>query len=273
MERNRDKSLGVTVYLGRRRGNASDLRLFAQGHAPDGAGRLRHCALHRRRPGGRPAGPRRHRARRHATATWTCFTPGPSRPMRPVPASRMACEQAAFAKPAGSITNSEGAGVSAQQSRTSSPPTCAAASAASPASSAAATPARATACRWRRSRRCPGNAQMQRDCLVQLDARAAGPGHRPRPWAATPRERALSAPEQPARSPPPNARCCSSRTLAAGLLGAFVQATSGGALYRKSTFLADSPGQDGDGAANTSTSWKTRTSCVARAVRRLTTKA
>jgi PmbA protein len=32
-------------------------------------------------------------------------------------------------------------------------------------------------------------------------------------------------------------------TLAAGLLGAYVQATSGGALYRKSTFLLDSLGQ------------------------------
>jgi hypothetical protein len=31
--------------------------------------------------------------------------------------------------------------------------------------------------------------------------------------------------------------------LAAGLLGAFVQATSGGALYRKSTFLLDSLGK------------------------------
>ena len=32
-------------------------------------------------------------------------------------------------------------------------------------------------------------------------------------------------------------------TLAAGLLGAYVQATSGGALYRKATFLVDSLGQ------------------------------
>jgi PmbA protein len=32
-------------------------------------------------------------------------------------------------------------------------------------------------------------------------------------------------------------------TVAAGLLGAYVQATSGGALYRKSTFLLDSLGQ------------------------------
>jgi PmbA protein len=48
-----------------------------------------------------------------------------------------------------------------------------------------------------------------------------------------------------------NARKLTTRTcpvlfeapLAAGLLGAFVQATSGGALYRKSTFLLDSLGQ------------------------------
>ena len=49
-----------------------------------------------------------------------------------------------------------------------------------------------------------------------------------------------------------NARKLATRTcpvlfeapLAAGLLGAFVQATSGGALYRKSTFLVDSLGKD-----------------------------
>jgi PmbA protein len=48
-----------------------------------------------------------------------------------------------------------------------------------------------------------------------------------------------------------NARSIDTRTcpvlfeapLAAGLLGAFVQATSGGALYRKSTFLLDSLGK------------------------------
>ena len=33
--------------------------------------------------------------------------------------------------------------------------------------------------------------------------------------------------------------------LAAGLLGSFVQAVSGGALYRKSSFLLDSSGQAG----------------------------
>ncbi len=39
-------------------------------------------------------------------------------------------------------------------------------------------------------------------------------------------------------------------TLAAGLLGAYVQATSGGALYRKSTFPARQPGQAGAGPAH-----------------------
>jgi PmbA protein len=44
--------------------------------------------------------------------------------------------------------------------------------------------------------------------------------------------------------------------LAAGLLGAYVQATSGGALYRKTTFLNDSLGKRC--WPSTSTSWKTR---------------
>ena len=43
------------------------------------------------------------------------------------------------------------------------------------------------------------------------------------------------------RSRPAKCRCYES-SLAAGLLGAYVQATSGGALYRKSSFLLDSLG-------------------------------
>ena len=46
----------------------------------------------------------------------------------------------------------------------------------------------------------------------------------------------------PARFPTCECRCCS-RTLAAGLIGAFVHAVSGGALYRKSSFLLDSLGK------------------------------
>ena len=60
--------------------------------------------------------------------------------------------------------------------------------------------------------------------------------------------------------------------LAAGLLGAYVQATSGGALYRKSSFLRRQPRQAGAGR-RISTSTRTRTCRAARAARRSTTRA
>ena len=55
VERNRDKSVGVSIYLGQRRGNASSSDFSRGRAAADGARGLRHRALHRRRPGGRPA--------------------------------------------------------------------------------------------------------------------------------------------------------------------------------------------------------------------------
>jgi PmbA protein len=51
------------------------------------------------------------------------------------------------------------------------------------------------------------------------------------------------APERAHASTPAPARCCSRRRWRQACLGAFVQATSGGALYRKSTFLLDSLGK------------------------------
>jgi PmbA protein len=59
--------------------------------------------------------------------------------------------------------------------------------------------------------------------------------------------------------------------LAAGLLGGFVQAVSGGALYRKSSFLLDSLGKPVFPEAHRHQ--KTRTCCAARAARRLTKRA
>ena len=61
-------------------------------------------------------------------------------------------------------------------------------------------------------------------------------------------------------------------SLAPGLLGAYVQATSGGALYRKSSFLAGQPRPAGS-APPMSTSPRTRIGRAARAARRSTTKA
>jgi hypothetical protein len=55
VERNRDKSLGVTVYVGQRRGNASTSDFSDAAIAADRGSRLRHCTLHRRRPVCQPA--------------------------------------------------------------------------------------------------------------------------------------------------------------------------------------------------------------------------
>ncbi len=55
VERNRDKSLGVTVYLGQRRGNASTSDFSRAALEQTVQRRLRHRPLHRRRPGRRPA--------------------------------------------------------------------------------------------------------------------------------------------------------------------------------------------------------------------------
>ena len=75
VERNRDKSLGVTVYVGARRGNAStsDFSL------PPSSARCRPpTTLPASRPKTRwPACPTRATLpRRTATAIWTCSTPG-----------------------------------------------------------------------------------------------------------------------------------------------------------------------------------------------------
>ena len=78
--------------------------------------------------------------------------------------------------------------------------------------------------------------------LVQLDAlgRRTGQPGGGRPLCR--RTRAVAA-EVAQDQDHANARCCSSRRWPPGLLGGLVQATSGGALYRKSSFLLDSLGK------------------------------
>jgi PmbA protein len=114
VERNRDKSLGVTVYLGQRRGNASTSDFSPR---PPSS---RRC----RRPTTLPASPPK-------TRLPAC----PTRPTLPRPEQpdldlfhpwaitseqaaelALACEAAALHATDKRITNSEGAGVSAQQS-------------------------------------------------------------------------------------------------------------------------------------------------------------
>jgi PmbA protein len=232
VERNRDKSLGVTVYVGQRRGNAStsDFSRAALEQTVRAA---------------------------HDIARFTAEDPAAGLPdeadmalgdaalrdldlFHPWPidaeaAQQMAlrCEAAALAVDR-RITNSEGAGVSAQQSHFFSGNSRGFRGGyASSRHSLSVAPIASLPGR--------GGEQMQRDhwySSMRAPAELAAPEAVGR-YAA---ERAL------ARL---NARRLATRevpvlfesTLASGLLGAYVQATSGGSLYRKSSFLLDSLGK------------------------------
>jgi len=233
VERNRDKSLGVTVYLGQRRGNASTSDFS-------------------------PAAIRQTVQAAYDIARFTAEDPVAGLPDPDDVANTypeldlfhpwaitsdeavkiaLACEDAAFAT-SRKITNSEGAGVSAQQSHF------------------------FTAHMRGGERGLPGifsggYASSRHSLSV---APIAGKG------AAMQRDYWYSSQRNPLDLATPQAvgRYAAERTLArlngrkiattecpvlfesplaAGLLGAYVQATSGGALYRKTTFLADSLGK------------------------------
>jgi PmbA protein len=233
VERNRDKSLGITVYLGQRRGNASTSDFS-------------------------PAAIRQTVQAAYDIARFTAEDPVAGLPdeqdvandypdlelfhpwalsAEDAVALALRCEAAAFATHR-QIRNSEGAGVSAQQShfytehmrggergrqgifRGGYPSSRHSLSVAPIAGS---------------------GARMQRDywyTSMRNPAELASPEAVGR-YAA---ERALARlnPRQLATTECP---VLFEAPLAAGLLGAFVQAISGGALYRKTTFLADSLGR------------------------------
>ena len=228
VERNRDKSLGVTVYVGQRRGNAStsdfsraaieqtvqaayDIARFT---AEDPVAGLPDAERHRRprraaRPGPVPSLGHRQRAGR--------------------PRWRWSARRAAFATDK-RITNSEGAGVSAQQSHFFSAHTRGFRGGyASSRHSISVAPIAGK-----------GN-DMQRDAWYSsmraaaelAGAEAVGRYAAERALARL-KSRKIATRECPVLFESP---------LAAGLLGGFVQAVSGGALYRKSTFLLDSLGK------------------------------
>jgi len=228
VERNRDKGLSVTVYVGRRRGNAStsdfsvpaieqtvqaafDIARFT---AEDPAAGL---------PDEADIAPQSER-----TIDLDLFHPWT---VSSEAAAELAlqCEAAAFAVDK-RISNSEGAGVSAQQSHFFSAHTNGFRGGyASSRHSMSVSPIAGT-----------GDA-MERDAWYSsmLNAQDMASPERIGRYAA---QRALSR---------LNARKISTREcpvlfespLAAGLLGALVQAISGGSLYRKSSFLLDSLGK------------------------------
>ncbi|MES2929474.1 MAG: metalloprotease PmbA [Pseudomonadota bacterium] len=230
VERNRDKSLGVTVYLGKRRGNAStsdfsnkaieqtvqaayDIARFTAEDPMAGLPDADDIA---------PADTHRDLDLFHP---WAITSEEAAEIAK-------ACEAAAL-KTHRRITNSEGAGVSAQQSHFFSAHTRGFRGGyASSRHSFSVAPIASL----------PGrNAEMQRDAWYSSmrDATELASPEAVGRYAA---QRALS---RLGSRKIPTTQCpvLFESTLAAGLLGGFVQAVSGGSLYRKSSFLLDSLGK------------------------------
>jgi PmbA protein len=232
VERNRDKSIGVTVYVGQRRGNAStsdfsraaleqtvraafDIARFT---AEDPAAGLPDAA-------DTASGDA-------ATRDLDLFHPWPIDAAQAAEIARR-CEAAAFATDR-RITNSEGAGVSAQQSHF-----FAGNSRGFRGGYASSRHSLSVAPIAALSRR--GGSDMQRDAWYS-SMRAPQELAVPEAVGRYAAERALS------RLRSRKIATCEvpvlfESSLASGLLGAYVQATSGASLYRKSSFLLDSLGQ------------------------------
>jgi PmbA protein len=232
VERNRDKGIGVTVYLGQRRGNASTsdfspaaLRQTVQAAydiarftAEDVAAGLPDDADIAKGD--------------EALRDLDLFHPWQIDAAGAVEIARQ-CEAAAFATDR-RIVNSEGAAVSAQQSHF----------------------------QAGNSRGFRGGYASSRHSIsvspIAAASRARGADMQREAWYSSMRDAAeLASPQAVGRYAAERAlsRLASRKiatqevpvlfesTLAAGLLGAYVQATSGGALYRKASFLQDSLGQ------------------------------
>lgn len=228
VERNRDKSIGVTVYIGQRRGNAStsdfspraleqtvraafDIARFTAEDSAAGLPEAEDLALG-------------ETAERDLDLFHPWLVTAEEAAEIGLRAERAAMETDKR------ITNSEGAGVSAQQSHF------------------YAGNSRGFRGGYASSRHSLSvspiagkGAHMQRDAWYSSmrDARALASPEAVGRYAA---ERALSRlhGRKVATAEVP---VLFESTLAAGLLGGLVQATSGGALYRKATFLHDSLGQ------------------------------
>ncbi|MFP5474122.1 MAG: metalloprotease PmbA [Gammaproteobacteria bacterium] len=226
VERNRDKSLGVTVYVGNRRGNAStsdfseaairqtvqaayDIARFTAedpvGGLPDEADIAKdHPELDLFHP-------------------WAIDSEGAAR-------LALECEAAALATDR-RITNSEGAGVSAQQSHFFSAHTHGFRGGyASSRHSISVAPIAGR------------GDDMQRDAWYS-SMRSADELASPQAVGRYAAERALSRLKS-RKIKTTECPVLFESPLAAGLLGGLVQAVSGGALYRRSTFLLDSLGKD-----------------------------
>ncbi len=227
VERNRDKSLGVSVYLGQRRGNAStsDFSSAALQQTVQAAYDIARFTAEDPVAGLPDADELATPA--EAARDLQLFHPWALDAAQAAELARR-CEAAALGVDR-RIANSEGAGVSAQQSHF-----------------------------WAgNSRGFRGGYASSRHYLSVSPIAGKGRAMQRDAWYTSMRDAAeLAAPEAVGRYAAERAlsRLKSQRvataqvpvlfesTVAAGLLGAYVQATSGGSLYRKASFLVDSLG-------------------------------
>ena len=228
VERNRDKSLGVTVYVGHRRGNAStsDFSEAAIQQTVQAAFDIARFTAE-----DPTAGLPDEDDIAKVQPELDLFHPW-SINSEEAAQLALACEAAAL-KTSRRITNSEGAGVSAQQSHFFSAHTHGFRGGyASSRHSMSVAPIASL----------PGkNSEMQRDAWY-TSMRAADQMASPEAVGRYAAERALS---RLGSRKIPTTECpvLFESPVAAGLLGGFVQAVSGGSLYRKSSFLLDSMGK------------------------------
>jgi len=228
VERNRDKSVGVSIYVGQRRGNAS-----SSDFSPEALKQTVRAAFDIARftaedpVAGLPdaedlATPAEAARDLQLFFPWDIDAQGAAELAR-------RCEDAALSTDR-RITNSEGAGVSAQQSHF-----------------------------WAgNTRGFRGGYATSRHYLSVSPIAGKGSGMQRDAWYSSMRDaRELAAPEAVGRYAAERAlsrlksrkvATCAVPVLfeapvASGLLGAYVQATSGGSLYRKASFLLDSLGR------------------------------
>ena len=228
VERNRDKSVGVSVYVGQRRGNASSSDFSAAALKQTVRAAFDIARFTAEDPvAGLPdaedlATPAEAARDLQLFFPWDIDAAGAAELAR-------RCEDAALSTDK-RITNSEGAGVSAQQSHF-----------------------------WAgNSRGFRGGYATSRHYLSVSPIAGKGAGMQRDAWYSSMRDaHELAAPEAVGRYAAERAlsRLKSRKVatcevpvlfeapIASGLLGAYVQATSGGSLYRKASFLLDSLGQ------------------------------
>ncbi len=228
VERNRDKSVGVSVYLGQRRGNASSSDFSRAALEQTVRAAYDIARFTAEDPAAGLPDDADLAAADAAALDLDLFHPWAIDAAAAAELSRR-CERAAF-DTSRRITNSEGAGVSAQQAHF------------------WAGNSRGFRGGYASSRHSISVAPIAgRGKLMQRDSwyssmRDADELAAPEAVGRYAAERALSR-LHGRRVPTREVPVLFESTAAAGLLGAFVQATSGGSLYRKASFLLDSLGQ------------------------------